>query len=449
MKPRVKVKMSSKNTRKMHTKLVNANLIENKREFCQKELQLKLDRWQEKLLAEEEKNIVIRAGRQIGKSTGVALKAFFYALENPQKTVLIVASSQRQSGLLFEKIKSLFVETYPQVIAEEPTLTRLILENGTRIYSLPAGRTGYAIRGFSIDLLIADEAAFIPEAVWVALVPMLAVTQGKVILLSTPFGKGGYFYRCFGDSDFRQFHLSSEDCPRVPKKFLQKEKARLSKMDYAQEYLGEFIEEFTQFFPTALIKERCTFLEWKTKEKYNNKLSYYLGVDVARYGGDENAFVVAEMQPDKKLKIVKVLTTTRISTADTIGRIQQLHLIFDFRRIFVDDMGVGAGVTDVLIDKLGSKVVGINNSTRSIDKEGKRKIKILKEDLYSNLLVMMEQEKIEMIDMPELKRSLQSVQFKYTVERNLKIYGDYSHITEALVRAAWSVKHKGLKLFAA
>jgi len=420
--------------------------IQDKREFCKQNLGMKLDKWQEMLIQEKEKNIVIRAGRQVGKSTGVALKAFFYAVENDHKTVLIVAASQRQSGLLFEKVKSIFLECAEEMIAENPTQTKLVLTNGTRIYSLPAGRTGYTIRGFSIDLLIADEAAFIAEAVWVALIPMLAVTQGKVILLSTPFGKGGYYYRCFGDSDFRQFHLSSEQCPRIPKKFLRKEKQRLSKLEYAQEYLGEFIEELSQYFPTALIKERCNFMEWNFKKDFSAGKNYYLGVDVARYGGDQNAFVIAEMKK-KRVKIIKVLTTANITTVDTIGRILDLNSKFKFRKIFIDDAGVGGGVTDVLIEKLKSKVVGINNASRSIDARGKRRIRILKEDLYSNLLVLMEQKLIELIDLPELKRSLASVNFRYSENGRVVFYGNNTHIAEATIRACWCVKSKGLKAF--
>jgi len=425
--------------------------MENKEQYCKEKFGIQPDKWQLRLL-EAKKNVVIRAGRQVGKSTGVALKAFFYALENPDKTILIVAASQRQSGLLFEKVKSLFVEAEPELIAEDPTLTRLILKNGTRIYSLPAGRTGYAIRGFSIDLLIADEAAFISEAVWVALIPMLAVTQGKLILLSTPFGKGGYFYECFGDKDYIHFHINSEHCPRIPKTFLDKEKARMSKMEYAQEYLGEFIEEFTQFFKTELIKKSCTFMEWSYKDNYNSGYKYYLGIDVARYGGDENAFVILEMDSLKMMRVVKIITTKNISTVDTIGRTQELDSRFKFRKIFVDDSGVGGGVTDVLIDNLGKKVVGINNASKSIDKEGKKQHKILKEDLYSNLLVLMENKRIEFIDDPQLKRSLASVRFEYAMTgagKRLKIYGNYTHIAEAAVRAAWAIKTKGLKLFVA
>jgi hypothetical protein len=420
--------------------------LANVRALCQDKLNLKLDKWQEQLILEENKNVCIRAGRQVGKSLGVALKALFYALKYDKRTVLIVAASQRQSSLLFEKVTEFAKILAPEMITEEPTLTKMLLKNGSKIYSLPVGKTGYSIRGFAIDLLICDEAAFIPENVWTALTPMLATTNGKLILLSTPFGKGGFYYNCFGDSAYRSFHLNSEECPRIPKEFLKSEKERMSRIQYAQEYLGEFVEEFNCYFPTALIKSCCKLLEWKTEEM-KNEFAYFLGCDIARYGGDENAFVIVEYQNEHCIRVVKILTTTRVSLTDTIGRIFDLDKKFNFKKIYIDDNGIGAGVTDVLIEQLGRRVEGINNSSKTIDKEAKRRLKILKEDLYSNLLVLMESGKIEMINLPELKRSLMSIQFEHSTDKVLKIYGNYSHIAEALVRACWCNKAKGLNIF--
>ena len=173
-------------------------------------------------------------------------------------------------------------------------------------------------------------------------------------------------------------------------------------------------------------------------------------MDIARYGGDENAFVVCEML-NNKLKIVKCFTTDRVSTTDTIGRIIEQDKIFKFRKIFIDDSGVGGSVTDVLIDKLGRKVMGLNNASKRIEVQGEEKKRgILKEDLYSNLLMLMETSRIEMISDLSLMRSLKSITYEYGQNanaRNVKIFGTYSHLTEALVRAAWCIKEKGLNIY--
>ena len=404
-----------------------------------------------------EGNLTIRAGRQVGKSEVISAKAAQFARQHPGTVTLIIAASQRQSSLLFEKVRGNFdrlVDKGEDIYAAPPTLTRIVLENGSKIYSLPAGRTGYFIRGFTIDLLIADEAAYIPEEVWKAVIPMIAVSRqvrgmGFIILLSTPFGKGGYFYDSFHDDDFRQFHVSSEDCPRIPKAFLKKEQSRLTKAEYMQEYLGEFTDEWNQFFSTDLIKSCMKFISWSIEERKPGA-RYYLGVDIARYGGDENAFVICELIKTN-LKIVKCITTARVSTTDTIGRIIKIDSLYKFNKIFIDSTGVGGPVLDVLQEKLGRKVMGLENASRRVQVQGEEKKRgILKEDLYSNALMLMETGKLQLINDLGLLKSLKSITYEYTAgktHRNIKIFGDYSHLTEAMVRACWCIKERGLDIF--
>jgi len=285
---------------------------------------------------------------------------------------------------------------------------------------------------------------------------MLAVSQklrkfGWTILLSTPSGKGGYYYNSFTDPDFKAFHISSENCSRIPKDFLRKEKARMTKAEYRQEYLGEFTDEWNQFFPTDLIKKSMTFISWEKEKDYNPNARYYLGVDIARYGGDENAFIICEMDKNQ-LKIIKCQTTSRVSTTDTLGRIKHLDSIWNFNKIFIDDGGVGGSVTDVLIDSLGRKVMGLNNASKRLQIQGEEKKRgILKEDLYSNALMLLETGRLELISDLSLLRSLKSITYEYgdikTGYKNVKIYGDYAHLAEAMVRACWCIKERGLNLY--
>ena len=408
------------------------------------------DKWQREVL-EHQGSITLRCGRQSGKSEVVSQKAVDFAADNVGVTVLIIAAAQRQSGLLFEKVNAKIQVDSRVDYSEKPTMTKALLSNGSKIYCVPAGRTGYSIRGFTIDMLIADEAAYIPEAVWVAVEPMIAVSRsqrgfGHIVLLSTPAGKGGYFYDSFTDKDFRSWHVPITMCRRISKSFVARKRKTLSKLQFAQEYLAEFIDEYQQLFSTQLLKRQMTFIDWSLKEKVSGS-SFYLGVDVARYGGDENAFVICELT-GKKLKVVKCHTTDRVSTVDTIGRIIEFDRIYGFKKIFIDDAGVGGGVTDVLIERLGRRVLGLNNASRRFKMGGEDKKKgILKEDLYSNVLMLLETGRLEMIDDLDLLRSMKSITYEYNDGGRLKITGSYSHLAEGLVRACWCVKEKGLDLY--
>jgi len=415
---------------------------------------MELDDWQQEVLATDG-NIVLRSGRQVGKSTIISVKAAEYAMANPNKSIMVIASVERQALLLFEKILSHIHTTNKKIIKKgkyRPTKHKLTLTNGSVIHCLPTGLSGYGIRGYTVDLLIADEAAFIPEEVWTAVTPMLAVTRGNIILLSTPFGRGGYFYRCFSDPTFTSFHVSSEDCPRKNQEFLDQEKGRMSQLQYAQEYKGEFVDELRQFFSAELIRSCMTLKRGFsdtpiTTLSPSSHYSRYLGVDVARMGRDDTVlFSVAEKKGT--LYEIDVHITRKTYTTDTVNAILDHDKIHNYRNIYIDDGGMGVGVFDPLLEheQTKRKVIAINNSSRSLDKEDKRKKKLLKEDLYNNLLSLMEQGRIKLYDSNDVARSLKSVQCEYT-HSGMRIFGSYTHITEALIRAAWCIKSKSLNIY--
>lgn len=408
---------------------------------------MKLDEWQEKVL-ETSGDIVLRSGRQVGKSTIISIKASQYAVQNPNKTILIVASVERQAYLLFEKVLNYMYDKYPKWIGlgkEKPTKHKITLRNGSVIWCLPTGMSGAGIRGYTVDLLIADEAAFIPQDVWAAITPMLAVTKGIKILLSTPHGKEGYFFDCFNDPSFTSFHISSEECGRVSKEFLKREKMRLTKCQYAQEYLGEFVDELRQFFPSELIRKAMSLQRGYPISSGDR----FLGVDVARMGEDESVLVSVNRYGDHIWQMDMEVTTKNYLT-ETISRIKASDSHWNFKKIYIDDGGMGVGVYDPLLldDQTKRKIVAINNARRSLDvSDSPRMKRTMKEDLYNNLLWLLEGERIYLFDEPEIFLSLSSVQAEYDESGKLKIFGNYTHIVEALIRAVWCMKDKDLNIW--
>ncbi len=405
---------------------------------------MKLDTWQKEVL-EEEGNIVLRSGRQVGKSTVISQKAAQFALKHPNTTTLIIASVERQAFYIFLMVINYVKDNHPKQIKGRPTMTFMQLKNGAIIRCLPAGDTGYSIRGYTVNMLIADEAAFINDLVWQAVTPMLATTKGTQILLSTPFGKDNYFAKCFKDDNFKKFHVSSEDCERIDKSFLKQEKVRMTKLQYAQEYLGEFVDKLMQFFPDELI-EKCQLLKRTPK---GNRKDYFLGVDVARMGEDETTFEIIDRTDRKNLIHVENIMRTNILTTTTAKEVVSLNSRWGFKKIYVDSGGMGIGVVDMLRenDDTKRKVVEINNSSRSIERNTNKTKRILKEDLYNNLLNLMEKGEIKLLNDNEIFQSLKSVQYEYLEGSRLKIFGRYTHIVEGLIRAAWCVKDKTLNIY--
>lgn len=409
-------------------------------------MKLILDPWQKEVL-ETKGNICLRSGRQVGKSTVISIKAAMYALENQNKTVMVIAKVERQAQLLFGKILVNIHDINKFAIKgkkDKPTKHIINLKNGSVIHCLPAGETGYGIMGFTIDLLIADEAAFIPEAVWVSIVPALAITRGSIWLLSTPFIKEGFYFNCFSDPKFTAFHTSSEDCPRKDAEFLEHEKRWMTKAQYAQMYLGQFRDELSRVYSDEIIKTICILEERKI---FNPEKRYYLGVDIARMGKDESTFETLDGTSREAIEHVENIMTRKTFLTETEDRILALDrkYIYGRKSIGLDDAGLGAGVHDALLrnTQVKRKIVGLSNAKRSIDaEEGKKKL--LKEDMHNNLLRLMQRKHIKLLDDEKVKDSLRSMQFD---EETQAIFGRYSHITEGLIRAAWLITNKSLSIY--
>jgi len=371
---------------------------------------------------------------------------------------MIIASTERQAQLLFEKVLSYIYLHNKAIIkkkADRPTKTRIKLINGSVIHCLPTGDSGYGIRGFTIDRLYADEAAFIKEEVWAAVTPQLVTTGGDIILLSTPMGCDNYFYRCFHDDKFTHYHINTEQVAEsrpepMRSRMLEhckNEKERMTKLQYQQEYLGEFVGGIQRFFSDKLIDRCCTILS------HNPKGDRFQGIDIARMGGDDTVLVSVDRLSREKIIQFDLTIPEAQTLTDTARLIIHKDKAINHNKIYIDDGGLGAGVYDILFEdqQTKRKVVGINNARREIDKEkGKdknRKIPLLKEVLYTNLKVLMENGKVSLFDLPEVKHSLRSIQFENSNEV-LKIYGNFSHITEALIRAVWCMKDKSLNIMA-
>ena len=401
--------------------------------------------WQDQVLATEG-NLILRSGRQVGKSEVISEKCKDYALKNKNKTVMVIAFVERQALLIFSKILSKIYREDPKMILageNKPTKHKICLKNGTEIYCFAAGETGYGIMGYTIDLLIADEAAFINEEVWNSVIPTLAATKGSVWLLSTPKLKEGFYYDCFEDEDYTNFHESSEDCPHIDPKFLEKMKKRFTKGQYAQMYLGEFVEGAQGLFTKEWIEKVCTLPH--NPQDISRKLvgeGLYLGVDIAGMGDDESTFEGVKRSGNKVFQFHHEITT-KTTTIDTENKILDLNVMFDFEKIGLDDGGIGIGVLDHLLDNDATKqkIIGLNNAKIVIDNE-KRTKKLYKEAMYYNMLGMGERGELQLFDNDEVKASLRSI----IVEEDGKISGLYSHIVEGLIRACGLAKQKALNM---
>ena len=203
---------------------------------------------QQIILASTHKRILLNCSRQWGKSTVTAAKAVHRALEFPERLIIAMSPSARQTGELMRKLETFLRQCGVRIKGDGSNEMSILLPNGSRIVGLPGGES--TIRGFSaVNLLIVDEAARVPDESYRAARPMLAVANGDLLLLSTPYGKRGFFYEeWIGQSDWLRIQVRAEDCPRIPQEFLADERRSLGDMWFRQEYGCEFIDNETQLF---------------------------------------------------------------------------------------------------------------------------------------------------------------------------------------------------------
>ena len=431
---------------------------------------LRLDEWQEELL-DHSGNMVLCTGRQVGKTTIMAIKAAKYMVEHEGSRIIIVSLTEDQAKLIIVMILDYLEKNHKRLIArgkDKPTQNKLTLLNKSQALARPVGNTGDAVRGFTGDVLIIDEASRMPDLVWTAGRPTLLTTAGQIWMCSTPHGKQGYFWEAFQNKHdkFKVFHISSEEVihnrpiseswsekQRVEAiEFLKHERADMSELQYGQEYLGLFLDDLRNYFSDELI-EKCCVLERRPSVIKGKE--YYLGCDIARMGGDESTWEVIHKIDNENLIHVENITKTKILTTTTTDIIWELDKQYDFQKIYIDagSGSLGVGIFDVLLkdDRTKRKVVAINNRARVLDREGKSKARILKEDLYDNLRTLMERGHIKLLNDPEVKLSLRSIQYEYRTNdkglSNIKIFGNYTHIVEGLIRAAWCQKEKSINIW--
>ena len=215
----------------------------------------------------QERRVIFNCSRQSGKSTIAALKALHRVIFFPRSLVLLISPSLRQSSELFRKVLAFLNAMDERPKLQEESKLSITLANGSRIISLPSSEA--TIRGYSnAAIIIEDEAAAVPDELFHACLPMLAVSNGQYIQLSTPRGKQGHFFEAWESAKWRKIRVTAADIPRISNEYLEGARIELGSRMFAQEFLCEFLEdmegsmfkrhwfELVTDFPTELRKVR-------------------------------------------------------------------------------------------------------------------------------------------------------------------------------------------------
>ena len=181
------------------------------------------------------------------------------AQEREGSLTLVVSPSARQSGEFLRKAAAFVRRMGIRPRGDGDNEISLLFPNGSRLVGLPG--TEATVRGFSaVSLMLIDEAARVSDEMYKAVRPMLAVGDGDLWLMSTPFGKRGFFWEEWtkGGTLWERVAVPATECPRIMSSFLEEERRSLGDRWFRQEYLCEFLESDDVLFRREMIERAFT-----------------------------------------------------------------------------------------------------------------------------------------------------------------------------------------------
>ena len=443
------------------------------------------DDWQQEIMDEEDRHILLAKGRRIGATHLFAHKSVEWLRThyNTHPTSQIVCASLTidQAQLLIAFATAYAQEKYPELVGkgkDKPTLNRLVLVvkgNKRQLLAKPVGDTGRSSRGFEGQVLIVDEAPFQPDLFFNAATPILATTNGRIWMFGTFDGQEGYFWKAYKKAIIdknpkARFKVWEMDTETVSRKrpicktwtqeqhdglieFLKEEKEDRSEMSYAQEYLAIAALDKRQFYSDKWIEKVCHVIEEeqiipKTGDNYG-------GFDLARMGGDSFTSEILKKITDENVIQIDHYTRRMLLTTDNEDLIMEYTRKHDCKMSGIDAGSgtLGVSILDHLlkVSDMKNRIYAMNNREISIDQEdGKQRL--FNEDMHDNLRAMGERGELHLYNRDDIKASFRSVRWDKVQDSHgmwkVHISGKNTHIVEGTMRAAeLAANDKILKCF--
>ncbi len=386
--------------------------------------------YQEKFLRDNSTLIAACCGRQVGKTTLAAIVALHFALAKNHVRILIVSAGLRQSIILFDKILDDTQTAIPaKALLTYRTRTKVRFTNGSEIVALPCGRDGSTLRGFTADMVILDEANFIPSTVIQSVVRPTMITRpgARLIMISTPWMRDHPFYEALSKPElrFKTYNWPSAMNPTVTSEQLELERRTIGDFAFNREYNAVFMDDQFSFLPSELVLG-CTDDEYALNrdplqaEKYRGQ--FMIGIDFGKHA-DHSAIAILE-KVDDNLRLV-YLKELPLETPYTtvIGTVRRLNEAYAFAAGCLDKTGVGEGPYEEIKQLMR-------------EMEGVTLIPQMKEDIMGKLKLALEQGRLTLPrDNPQLLIQMTAQQCETTKSGTLK----FSHPTGTHDDQLWSL----------
>ena len=313
------------------------------------------------------RRIIVKAGRQVGKTTMVVGYILWYVLFNTDKSVAILANKAATAREILSRIK-LAYEALPHWIQQGVKTWNkgdIELENGCRI--LANSTASSAIRGFSISLLYLDEFAFVPTNIadefFTSVYPTISSgTESKILISSTPNGMN-HFYKMWNDAveDNNGFtHISANwrEVPGRDQKWADEQFRVLGEQKFMQEMECEFLGSSGTLISAVALRSLSlakpianTGIEnLKVYEEVLPDHLYFCVVDTSRGKGlDYSAFTIIDATA-LPYKVVATYKDNEISPLVYPAILRQVGVYYNNAYQLVETNDNGQQIVDILFD---------------------------------------------------------------------------------------------------
>lgn len=375
-----------------------------------------MEPWQSAALKLNVRQTVLISPRQCGKSRSLSVLACWWAFRKPRQLVLIVSAGDDAAGRLLRSVREIAAHPLLAGSVEDETQHRVILSNGSEIRSVPASEK--QVRGWTVDLLLVDEAAFVSEDLLMsaALPTTAARPEARIVLASTPWGDAGPFYTLAHDgldqanAYTRTFRWRLADAWWIAEAVIETARATMSPLRFKAEYEGEWVPAGDAYFNHD---DLLAAVAGYPMTRNGHGCPAVAGLDWGRQQ-DLHAVALIGLLEDygvngRPIAVVPWAETSRRPYAAQVGEVSALAGMWDLT-IVSETNGVGAYPSEELGQKLlRTRVIPVSSTQSS------------KEDAYGRLAALLAERAIVFPDHPEMLRQLGGVSAQPTPSGGLRI----------------------------
>ena len=370
--------------------------------------------YQEKMFKHFRENrfSVVLACRQSGKSISSIAYILWYILFHSEKTVAILANKGATAREMLARM-TLMLENIPFFLQPGcKALNKGSIEFSNNSKVIAAATSASSIRGFSANIIMLDEFAFVEKAAefYTSTYPVISSGENtQVIITSTANGVGNQFYKIWesavqGISEFKPFRVDWWDVPGRDEKWKALTVSNTSELQFQVEFGNTFHGTGdTLISADSLLnlkaKPPIHLMEWNTKiyEEAKSSHEYVMMVDVGRgIGQDYSTFNIIDISV-KPFKQVATFRNNTISPLLFPNIIYKMATLYNQCLVVVESNDHGVVVCNGLHYDLEYENLFFESAVKS-DKLGVNMTRKVKRIGCSTFKELLENNKLEIVD---------------------------------------------------